>query len=188
MSVLSNTTHPNSLAQRFRNDYSNLSFTSLALTQVPIPIDGEAYILVEADEDARVTYQNINARAARFNEEGNLAGVDGIANVEPQLVAMCLYKADASDVDDKSTYKLRFDKNNNIDRQFRVEEVKIKKWPGRIIGQLFDIIKDISELTEQETEEGLQKQINKLTRRLEKLRSNKSLPKKEQEDTGDTST
>lgn len=179
----------NSLTNRF-NDFSNLSFESLTLIQIPIPIEDKAYILVEADTDARVAYQNINARAARFNSEGTLSGVDGIANVEPQLVAMCLYYADPStaDINDKSTFKLRLDKNNNVDKQFRVPESVIKKWPGRITGKLYDTIKDISELTENETEEGITKQIEKLNKRLEKVRANKILPKKEQEDTTDTST
>lgn len=161
---------------------NDLSFDSLEPIQVPRRLGNKAYIILEASESARVAYQNAGARAARFNSEGNLSGVEGVANIEPLLVSLCLYEADFTDIEDKSTYKLRLNQNGDPDSKYLVPVQVINKWPGRIVGAIFDTIKDISEM-EKEDEQSLEKQVAKLQKRLDKLRSNKGIEKKELEDT-----
>lgn len=166
-----------------------LVFDTLAPITVPIVGLDKPYILREADADAKATYQSATARAARFNEEGTVSSVEGLGNVEPQLVAACLYEAECDDKDDPDTYRLRLTPQGDVDKRYLVKESVVRKMKSSVVSKLFDTIKDISEFEEgKETEESLQKQIDKLTKRLNKLKSRKDASKKEQEDTGDTSS
>ena len=137
-----------------QNGFEEIDYGDLSLIQIPVRIGGGAYVLQEADEAAAVAYQNAATKAARFNEDGNLTGVDGAADVEPLLVSRCL-----------------FDRSPAGGVGSPVPLDTIKKWPARIVSKLFEKAKEISQLDTAETVEKLEKQIARSQARLVKLKA-----------------
>lgn len=133
----------------FQSDYG-FDFGSLSLIEVPIKnLFGNDYVLREAGEDAAVRFQNAATKAAKMSD-GKVIGVDGAANAEPLLVGLCLWRKD-----DQGRYTIQ------------VGEAQVRGWPHRVVKPLYAKAKEISHL-EDNSEEGLQKQIDSLTDRLHK--------------------
>jgi hypothetical protein len=130
---------------------NELNFDSLTLIEVPVKIQGKTYTLREANGDAAVAYRNASLRGMTL-EDGKVKKLDGIASVEPLLVSMCLFFIDDDGVE----------KN--------VDELTVRSWPGRVVKAIFNKAKEISELDEEEdTVESLDKQIEALEKKKEKL-------------------
>lgn len=130
-----------------------IDFSSLIPIRKPLKIGNEKYLLCEADGEAVRVYKNLSMKAARFGSEGKLESLDGVADVETQLVGDCVY-----------------DILPNGERGRKQGVQFAKKLDNRILKPLFDYIKKISEIDEDvETKEFLEKRIKEDTEKLEKL-------------------
>ena len=126
----------------------NLDFSDLTLVEIPVKLpDGKDYTLREADEEAARRYQNARFASVKLGTEGKGSSVTGMADCESQLVSFCL-----------------FDTN---DRNVKLETVR--KLPYRVHNQLFETIKEISELDRDDTLTSLKEQRDKVNSRIEEM-------------------
>lgn len=89
---------------------------------------GKSYVLTEAFGDAEIAYENACIKCARPGPDGKPTSVEGVPDLDPKLVADCLYEV----VDDKRT---------KVD-------VKVLRstFPGRLIKQLAKRVKAMSDM------------------------------------------
>lgn len=124
--------------------------------------------LHEALEDEAVKYNNARAKAARMMD-GKVVGVDGVADIEPFLVSLCLYKSR----DDGSFPYLP--NGTDPDPKYRVPLPWVRKLQARVVARLFARVKTISDLDD-DTEESLTRQLKDIQERLSVLRSRNGNP------------
>lgn len=152
-------------------DLKELDFNDLSVVEIKIPISGESYVLREASGDAACKYRNSMLACTQLGPEGKPSSVRGMADCEPLLVSMCLFKVD--------------EKGNMIP----VPIVKVRSWPDRVQKKLAETIKKISNMeNDTETVETLEAQIVELEKKIEKLKSKDAALKNEQASTEDGST
>lgn len=72
-------------------NYEPINLDNLTPISIPVTIDGEEYELREADANAGVTYRN-EIMAKTVLENGKATRLLNMADIEPLLVGMCLYK------------------------------------------------------------------------------------------------
>ena len=133
---------------------------------IPVSIGEKRYELHEADEGAACVYSNESIKGATFGPDGKMVRMEGIGNVQPLLVSLCLREALVDDQGEPT----------GVTRKVSVQE--IKKWKPRVVRHLFNAAKEISNLgEEEETEEGLLKQREEIDRKLEKLQEGESAAK-----------
>ncbi|GAG42930.1 unnamed protein product, partial [marine sediment metagenome] len=66
-------------------------FDDLAPVEVEVKLGGNDYLLREASEDAACKY--LNAKMQRMQwKEGDMSSVQGLADVGPLLVSLCLVR------------------------------------------------------------------------------------------------
>lgn len=135
-------------------DYSPIVYDSLDLTKVPVKLAGEDYLLYEASEGQIVAWRNHHLKSTRM-QDGKVVGMEGMADSEPLLVSLCLRKVT---------------KAGEVPVAINV----IRNWPGAVVSGLFERAKQISGLNEDESEEGLIKQIDALNKKLEEVRGQAS--------------
>lgn len=116
----------------------------ISLKEVPVTINKEAYVLVEASEDSACKYRNASMKTMTFTD-GKVTGMVGGADLEPLLVHLCLFQGDKA-----------------------VPLHKIRSWPARVVKALFEKAKEISDLNE-DTVEGIDKEIATLQERRKTL-------------------
>lgn len=109
----------------------------LALREVPVKLrnkDGEVkeYVLREASGETASKYRNAALAALELGPEGKPKRIHNAASVEVMLVALCLYEVINGEVTKKP-----------------VPAATIDAWPARVKKDLFNKVKDISELTEE---------------------------------------
>ncbi len=143
----------------------------LEMVEIPVKIGKEDYILREASESAVCKYRNALLKATKLGPDGKLASIDGMADVEPLLVSLCLYEK----YDHKGEKKERL-----------VNIQKILAWKSSIVKDLFANCKKISEIDDDETAESLNKQMEELKEKMEKLKEKEDKVKNESEPTADT--
>lgn len=118
--------------------------------EIPVSIRGVAYVLKEASGDAAAKYRNACLRATRVGKDGKFSAVDGIADVEPLLVSLCLFTQEGK----------------------RVSDSVVRGFPSKAVKALFDKAKEISGLNEvsnKDTIESLTKQRDVIEGKLHKL-------------------
>lgn len=128
-----------------------LVYDDISLKEIPVSIGGEKHVLCEADGAVAEKYKNAILNGVTLSD-GKATSLKNMASVESLLVSLCLYRIDG-------------------ETRIRVGVERIQTWPSRIKKDLFDKIKQISELDEEEeTEESLVKQIADLQAKLEKVK------------------
>jgi hypothetical protein len=127
---------------------------------VPVDIDGEAYELREASGEAAVRYQNSQFEHTQLGPEGKPISLRGMANSEPLLVSLCLFK-------DEKPVPLK----------------TITSWPAKLQRKLAAKIKEISELDVVADMKTLIKQRDDLNKQIEQLEKEGDPAKNELEDT-----
>lgn len=142
----------------------HLIFDDITRREISVNIDKRKYILIEANGEAVIKWRNSLLKATKLGANGRPTSLEGIADSEPYLVSLCLFYADADG-------KLPLDKDGEPDPKFLVPVQKIRKWPNRIQKTLFDTVKDISQLNDEETVESLEKQKADLEERLAEKRN-----------------
>lgn len=128
--------------------------------QQTVRYGGKTYVLREASEGAAIAFRDRSARGLSF-QDGKVARVDGIAEVQALLVSECLFKADADG-------QVLANGQGQPVRGATLQE--LKGWPSRFVRRLFDWVKAVSQLAEEETEESLARDIAALQGRLARLR------------------
>jgi hypothetical protein len=150
-----------------------LNFT-LQERRVPVAIDGKEWFLVEALEDDATRFHAASISAGTITEgsdESKTVRIDGakMSAVRAQLVSDCL-----------------------IDEAGRHPGLAVvKKWPHRVVKELFERAKEISDLVEApQTRDGLDKAIRATEKSLAELRERRARlddPKGSSEGTTSTS-
>lgn len=151
----------------------DVDLQSLVPFRKRLTINGRRLILCEADGEAARQHKNLSMRAAKFGPDGKLSSLEGIADVETQLVADCLFFA-----------------NDNNEPGQKVGLPFAKSLPYRLVKPMYELIKKVSDLSEEEeNEEFLEKRIKADTDKLAKLRedNHKSLVGNGQTSTTNTS-
>jgi len=130
-----------------------MDYESLVGEEIAFPFKGKDYVLKEATADVRIRYQN--AQIASMERVGDrLFGKEGIADTELLLVQGCLFE--------------RTDKGDGA-----VAMGFVKALGGRLVAQLFEDAKRISDIGQPATIEYIDAEIAKLEQQrkllLEKL-------------------
>lgn len=97
-----------------------------------INIAGQRYVIVEASEESAKRYKNTAMRATKFSDKGKPSGVDGLADVEPLLVSMCLFKVDEAGM------------------RTPVQLSTILRWPHRVVAPIYQKARELSGLKDDE--------------------------------------
>lgn len=141
---------------------SELDFLSLS-SPIEVPVKnlfGKNYVLREASGDVACRFQNKRAKCMRFGTDGKTASIDNIADVDPELLSMCLFGEN--------------DKTPNLyDKP--VSLPTIRAWPSRIVKKLVEKAKEISEL--EDTEETVVELEKKLEAAREKAKTQEETSK-----------
>lgn len=141
-------------------------FDDLAPIEIPVRIAGVAYILREASEAAACKWRNHQLKATRM-ADGKVTGMDGMADAEPLLVSLCLCQTNPDGT-------LKLDPQRN---PANVPLALVLSWPARIVKPLFEKAKEISDLTEKETADALEKRLLETREKLDKLRAGENREK-----------
>lgn len=121
----------------------------LTLVEVPVTIGTDKYILREASGKAACIYRNAMFGHTTLGPEGNPVSFKGMADIEPLLVSLCLFKADTNSP---------------------VTLDKVRELPSRIVTSLHNKAKEISNLSEDEdTADSLDKEQKALDKRKKAL-------------------
>lgn len=125
---------------------------------VPVEIDGVAHVLRQAFAGDGVAYQNAKRRAAKFNDQGNFAGIDGGADAEVIAVGLCLFA------------KEQFEKGRGDGRDGRpVGEAFARELPLEALAGLFKWLDENSTLDPPASADVLRRQIEVMQRQLKAL-------------------
>lgn len=149
------------------SDVESFDFDSLELIEFPFTVGGVKYVLREADEEAATEFRNARLKGATL-KDGEAVGLpDDIAGVQSLLLSRCTFRCDEEGKPFSSP----------------VSRDGIKKWPSRIVKPLFEKVKEISELNEDEgTLKDLLKQRKELDERIAEMQE-EDAAKNEQSDT-----
>lgn len=139
-------------------DYrDDVDFSDLATIEITKNIGGKTYVIREASGDAACRYRNAQSKALKYND-GKVVASEGLADVDPLLVSMCLFEITGPKGAEKYT---------------PVPVAQIRAWPHRVQKYLVEKVKSISGLDLDETEESLEKQILELQEKLDKIKRDK---------------
>ncbi len=114
-----------------------LNFDDIAPIEIKVTIQNEKYVLEEATGQVATKYLNARLGKIKFND-GKASSLQGIADIEPFLVSMCLFKLD-------------FGATGEVIKKTPVSVTTIQSWPFRIQDQLYKEAKRISQLDKIET-------------------------------------
>ncbi len=145
-----------------RIEVEPLDLGDLEPVQLPVKFGGNKYVLREADADAGAKYRSATTSCARM-EDGKVYGMDGIGDIQPLLVSLCLCQTNPHNGE------LRLDTNGRV---VKVDLATVKSWPDRIITRLFDEAIRISPcLNEQDSREKLRQKIAAQQAKLAEMES-----------------
>ena len=127
-------------------------FGDLAPKEIPVKVGAKEYVLREPSGDAAVKYRNAVMKSTKFTAEGKPTGIDGLADAEPLLVALCLFEK-GKDKDGNAMFT-------------KVSVDMVRAWPARIQKKLFAKAQEMGDLLEKETQEVLEKRFKDTARTL----------------------
>ena len=130
---------------------SPMDFPSIELPEVPVVVSGHKYVIRKASSDVGRKYRSMSARCVKMTD-GEMSGIDGIGDVQPFLLSLCLYQV----TDDGG--------------RAPVPIGTINCWPDDIVTPLFERARKLGNLQEAETTDTLEKSIAKMQKRLDKMR------------------
>jgi hypothetical protein len=122
---------------------------------IPVKIGKKNYVLKEASEDAVTKYRAAQSRGGFVEENGRFAIPEGASEAESVLVAACLYEVYQHEGEDK-------------ERPVILSQVRA--WKHSIVRQLFDRVREISNLEQPKDAAVIEKEIAKLHEKLAKLK------------------
>ncbi len=136
-----------------QNMSEEMVFEDIELKEIPVTVGKQKYVLRAATGAAAAKYKNSQVRATKLNSDGEIIGLDGVADSELYLVHLCLFQVPPPVPEGSPT--LPRDRWPNVPQQI------IQSWRADIVRQLFDKAKEISRL-----EEGVAKERSQLAEAL----------------------
>lgn len=128
--------------------------------RVKVRVGKAWYWLQEASGDAGTKFRSWATSRAKM-DDGKIVGVVDLSDIEPKLVAMCLYEM-------KPDGSYRYVTKNN-DPVHEKEEV-VRSWPDRIQTALYDKVMELSpRLRDKDTPESIRKAEELLAKRKRML-------------------
>lgn len=126
-------------------------FDSLEPQEFEFQFRGETYVIKEATVDQGAQFRNRQARAAKF-QDGELSGVEGIADAEVWFAGECLHLRKGG-------------------RDVPVTGAALRKWPQRTWKPVYEKARELSGMKDEEDNdpEFLRKRIKLDTKRLRQL-------------------
>lgn len=119
-----------------------LEFDDLTERREPVRIGKTWYLLIEATGDAVRQWRNARLKASKL-EDGKLVSMEGLADIEPLLVSLCLYNLD-------QTTATPTQPPHDIVFKGQVAKEVVGAWPARVQTALYERIKKISDLLDEE--------------------------------------
>lgn len=153
------------------HQYETMDFTDLEPVSRSVKYKEKQYVLREASADAAAKYRNQGLRGARFSE-GKMVGMGDVADLQPYLVSLCLWElVGAAKEDSAETVSAAREKNGTVEKP--VDLKVIRTWPERMVKEMFNWVKDVSMLDEEETEEVLNKRLQDTQKKLDEIKAKK---------------
>ena len=148
-----------------------MEFEDEGLVEVPVKIGANRYILQEANGDVVVQHRNAVLAYTKYNDQGNIASISGIASAEPQLISKCLYTTILVDpgVPDGPVVKGKL-----AGLPF------VNNLRHRTMKKLFNRIKEISDMNDDESLDALKKQRDELTKKITEIEATEEQVKNSQ--------
>ena len=127
---------------------------------------GAEYVLREPSESAALAFRQAQLKNAKMVDGKVTTDIERIYDSQSLLVTNCVFvKAKTKD-------------GTEVEQPAKIDV--IRGFPARVVKDLFDKAREMGGLNEDDTEDGLVKQINGLETRLQKLRESKAAPKNDQ--------
>jgi hypothetical protein len=151
------------------DEFENLDADSLAPQVYKFTHKGERYIAREATAGAALQYRSasLSGTEMTFNGEDDartIKNMAGMASVENLLISLCT---------------VRVGKRDGADVEVPLSKQDVDRWQLRVQRKVYDWIKDTSGLDEKDDVEALQKQIDKLQKKLVKAQAKEAKQDKE---------
>ncbi len=128
----------------------DFDFGDISVIEVPVKnLYGKNYVLREASEEAAAKWRNYHLRNSKLRD-GKIVGLGDVMDGPALLLSMCMYEQ--SEKGEKLV-------NINV----------VRGWPARVVKDLFDAAKKISELEEKETRDVLEKRLQETRKKLDEL-------------------
>jgi polyhydroxyalkanoate synthesis regulator phasin len=124
--------------------------------EVKVTYQQKTYYLREPSEAIAVEYQNMATRATTITDGEMKLG--NLNDAEPYLVSKCLWE------------KIN-EQDKEIERNVPLGLLRL--WPSRVVRPLFDKAKEMGRLGQNESEDGLKKEITRLQKKLKKMQDAK---------------
>jgi hypothetical protein len=138
-------------------------FDDISLKEKPVRIGDKRYILREASGEAGRIYKNAVQAAIKYGEDGEISSITGMADTRTLLLSHCLIEADS-----QTLQPVYIERDGKSLPKF-VHLTIIRSWPTRISEPMVEWVKTVSELSEPDTVENIDKQIKALQKRKAKL-------------------
>ncbi|MFA5056492.1 MAG: hypothetical protein WC485_00125 [Opitutaceae bacterium] len=87
---------------------NELDFSDLTIVELPVSIGDKKYVLREADGATACAYRNALMRCTKLGPDGKPLSMDGIADLEPLLVAGCLFTQTGEPVAEEDVRKMSY--------------------------------------------------------------------------------
>ena len=146
----------------------NFDTDDLTPRELPVKFRGLSYVLREASEDAVCRYRN-KIMECTVMQDGKAQRVQGMADVEPLLVSLCLFEEAPLDTMGAFHPPPHRDGRLYPPGLLPVPLEVVLSWPNRVVKKLFETAKRISDLEHEEpaTEEGLRESIQQAQAKLD---------------------
>lgn len=120
-----------------------LNLGDLAPTRVPVRYRDEDYFLCEMSPADLAAYEDRRSSCCRYNDEGRLTHYEGLGQIEPFVVSLCL-KRPAIGTDSSAG----FAPVSERDILERVDDRGLPFWTGKAVRKLYDKAMEINDLDE----------------------------------------
>jgi len=115
---------------------TEFDYTDAQVIQIPVKFSGAEYLLVEANGADAAEFRNHVTKNQLRDDEGNVTGMRNSGDLQLKLLGLCLFTVGEDGKPGK-----------------RVEMVTIRKWPERVVKELFKTAMKISELIDDDDED-----------------------------------
>lgn len=129
---------------------NELNFGSLDLVQIPVTIGDRTFILREASSENFCKYLDDRIACSVFDESGKRTGFKDLSKISMLLLSRCLVETTGG-------------------AALPVTYEEVRNWPNKITDKLYNTLKKISEIDQEETKEELVKLKEEVENKLKAL-------------------
>lgn len=145
-----------------------MEFEDEELLEVLVKIGANRYILQEANGDVVVQHRNAILAYTKYNSDGGINSLSGVASAEPLLISKCLYRTVPVDKDKPDGPVV---KGNLAGLEF------VNNLRHRTMKSLFNRLKEISGMNDDESLESLEKQREEIDRKIADIKKSQEQTK-----------